>query len=405
MAEKSRSPRVSLLLLGAAAFIVIADARVIDPLLHIIANEFEANVGTTAIIVSAYTIPYGLFQLVYGPLGDRIGKVKVMTGAMAAFAIGTAGCAFVPNIALLTLLRFLTGMVAAAIIPLSLAYIGDNFPYAERQAAIGRYLSALMLGQILGGSIGGIFGDYLSWRDIFLVFGVISLLIAAALWRANQRLDEPIKLQDRRGKSGFKPWGKSGFKPYLQLMKSPATRLIITAVFIEGFFLFGGFAYLGAFLRDRYNLPYIAIGFMLSGFGVGGLIYSASVKWLVSRLGEQGLIFTGGWLVCFGYLAIVMFQNWILFIPISVLIGMGFYMLHSTLQTRATELAPEARGTAVSLFVFSLFVGQGIGAIALGAIVDSAGGYIHCFITVSVSVALLTLWLYSQRQRLNAAGS
>lgn len=396
MPEKSGSPRVSLLLLGAAAFIAIADARVIDPLLHIIANEFEASVGATAIIVSAYTIPYGLFQLVYGPLGDRIGKVKVMTGAMAAFAIGTAGCAFVPNIALLTLLRFLTGMVAAAIIPLSLAYIGDNFPYAERQTAIGRYLSALMLGQILGGSIGGIFGDYLSWRDIFLVFGVVSLLIAAALWRANQRLDEPIKLQDRQG---------NGFKPYLQMMKSPATRLIIIAVFIEGFFLFGGFAYLGAFLRDRYNLPYIAIGFMLSGFGVGGLIYSASVKWLVRRLGEQGLIFTGGWLVCFGYLAIVMFQNWVLFIPISVLIGMGFYMLHSTLQTRATELAPEARGTAVSLFVFSLFVGQGIGAIALGAIVDSPGGYIYCFIIVSVSVALLTLWLYSQRQRLNAVGN
>ena len=65
--------------------------------------------GSTAIIVSAYTIPYGLFQLVYGPLGDRIGKLKVMTGASAAFAIGTAGCAFVPNIALLTLLRFLTG--------------------------------------------------------------------------------------------------------------------------------------------------------------------------------------------------------------------------------------------------------------------------------------------------------
>lgn len=396
MPEKSGTPRVSLALLGAAAFIVIADARVIDPLLHIIANEFKANVGTTAIIVSAYTIPYGLFQLVYGPLGDRIGKLKVMTGALVAFAIGTAACAFVPNIAILTILRFLTGMVAAAIIPLSLAYIGDHFPYAERQAAIGRYLSALMLGQILGGSIGGVFGDYLSWRDIFLVFGIVSLVIAAVLWRATRRLDEPLQLQDSRGSSGF--------KPYLQLMKSPATRLIITAVFIEGFFLFGGFAYLGAFLRDRYNLPYIAIGFMLSGFGVGGLIYSASVKWLVSRLGEQGLIFTGGWLVSFGYLAIVMFQNWMLFIPISVLIGMGFYMLHSTLQTRATELAPEARGTAVSLFVFSLFVGQGIGAIALGAIVDSAGGYINCFIIVSVSVALLTLWIFSQRDRLGSTG-
>jgi MFS family permease len=124
---------------------VMADMRVVDPLLRIIANDFGTSVGNTAAIISAYTIPYGLFQLVYGPLGDRIGKLKVMTLGISIFAIGTALCAFVPNLPLLILLRFLTGMFAAAVIPLSLAYIGDNFPYTERQTAIGRYLSALML--------------------------------------------------------------------------------------------------------------------------------------------------------------------------------------------------------------------------------------------------------------------
>ena len=148
-----------------------------------------------------------------------------------------------------------------------------------------------MLGQILGGSIGGIFGEYLSWRDIFLLFGIVSLVIAGGTVAGNSAHEtNRLKRQDRRS-------GNLLLSLTLELMKSPATRLIITAVFIEGFFMFGGFAYLGAFLRDRYNLPYIAIGFMLSGFGVGGLIYSASVKWLVGRLGEQGLIFVQavGW--------------------------------------------------------------------------------------------------------------
>lgn len=52
-------------LLGAISFMVIADMRVVDPLLRIIANEFGTTVGNTAAIISAYTIPYGLFQLVY----------------------------------------------------------------------------------------------------------------------------------------------------------------------------------------------------------------------------------------------------------------------------------------------------------------------------------------------------
>ncbi|WP_366941943.1 MFS transporter [uncultured Nostoc sp.] len=181
---------VSLGLLGAAAFMVIADARVIDPLLHIIADEFKVGVGSAAIIISAYTIPYGLFQLVYGPLSDRIGKLKVITIALAAFAVGTAVCAFVSNIVLLTLLRVLTGMAAAGVIPVTLAYIGDNFPYEERQAAIGKYLSALVLGQILSGSLGGIFGEYIGWRDIFLLFGIVSLGIAGLLWRGTRHLSD-----------------------------------------------------------------------------------------------------------------------------------------------------------------------------------------------------------------------
>ncbi|MHC5818415.1 MAG: MFS transporter [Nostoc sp.] len=383
---------VSLGLLGAAAFMVVADARVIDPLLHIIADEFKVGVGSAAVIISAYTIPYGLFQLVYGPLSDRIGKIKVITIALAAFAVGTAVCAFVSNILILTLLRFLTGMVAAGVIPVTLAYIGDNFPYEKRQAAIGKYLSALVLGQILGGSLGGIFGEYIGWRDIFLVFGIVSLAIAGLLWRGMCHLSESQRPQSRV--NGIT------FQPYYQLLTQPIARTVIIGVFVEGFCLFGAFAYVGAFLRDRYSLSYVAIGFMLSSFGLGGLIYSRSVKWLVKRLGEIGLIGVGGGLMSMGFLAIALFQNWILFIPLSILIGLGFYMMHSTLQTQATELSPEARGTAVSLFAFNLFVGQGIGAAVFGRIVDNFG-YTYCFILAGVAIALLSVWLVKQKQNSN----
>jgi predicted MFS family arabinose efflux permease len=391
VAEKIENPRVSLGLLGAISFMVIADMRVVDPLLRIIANDFGTTVGNTAAIISAYTIPYGLFQLVYGPLGDRIGKLKVMTVGISIFAIGTALCAFVPNLPLLILLRFLTGMFAAAVIPLSLAYIGDNFPYAERQTAIGRYLSALMLGQILSSSLGGIFGQFISWRDIFLLFGVTSMLAAVVFWQATRHI--PYQSRTQTGNIF------SSLKPYLQLITKPAARLVITAVFIEGFCLFGGFAYIGAFIRDTYQLPYITIGLLLSGFGMGGLLYSISVKWLVQRLGEKGLVRVGGLLAGTCYLSITILPTWILFIPVIILLGLGYNMMHSTLQTQATELSPESRGTAVSLFAFNLFMGQGIGAAVLGRIVDNAG-YIPCFIVCSIAVASLAVWFSSQMRYL-----
>ena len=367
---------------------VMADMKAIDPLLRIIANEFGSTVGNTAAIISAYTIPYGLFQLVYGPLGDRIGKLNVMTRAIVLFAIGTILCGLAPTLPSLILLRFLTGMVAAAIIPLSLAYIGDSFPYAERQTAIGRYLSALMLGQIMSSTLGGIFGEYLSWREIFWVLGVASLGVAIVLWRAVQKI--PVTV--------FNPSNQTrwlSMEPYLKLMARPNVRLVITAVFIEGFFLFGSFAYIGAFIRDRYGLPYTLIGLLLTGFGIGGLIYSITVKWLVRRWGERGLVLAGGSLIGLCYSSIAWLHQWTLLIPGIIVIGLGLNMLHSTLQTKATELAPKSRGTAVSLFAFSLFLGQGIGSAFLGKVVDGIG-YHACFTLSGVVVFLLAIWFANQ---------
>src|SRR6478609_7958090 len=125
--------RASLLVLGMAAFMVQADARVIDPLLHVISRDFHTTPPAAAVVISAYALPYGLFQLLYGPVGDRVGKIRVMAACLTVFST----------------LRFLTGVVAAAVIPMSLGYIGDTFPYQDRQIALGRFMSALMIGQIV----------------------------------------------------------------------------------------------------------------------------------------------------------------------------------------------------------------------------------------------------------------
>src|SRR5438067_1769499 len=139
--------------------------RILDPLLKILAGPREFHVPLEAAnrTVWAYALPYGLCQLLYGPLGDRLGKVRVMAFTFTLCAVGTFASAFVPSdpkygLNALILLRFLTGGVAAAIIPLSIAYIGDKFPPERRQVTLGQFMSALMLGAVFSGPIGGLFG-------------------------------------------------------------------------------------------------------------------------------------------------------------------------------------------------------------------------------------------------------
>jgi predicted MFS family arabinose efflux permease len=140
------------------------------------------------------------------------------------------------------------------------------------------------------------------------------------------------------------------------------------------------------------------VGLMLAGYGLGGLCYSATVKRLVPRIGERGILLLGGSLLCAAYLLIGLLQTWWLFIPGMILYGMGYFTMHGTLQTRATELNPQARASAVSLFAFMFFLGQGTGPIAMGQAIRIAG-YGPSFAAAGVGILALALWFRSRLPR------
>jgi YNFM family putative membrane transporter len=383
--------RASLLIMGLAAFMVQADARVIDPLLHVVAHDFHTTPPDAAIVISSYALPYGLFQLLYGPIGDRVGKLRVMAACLAVFSFGTFACAFVPSIPVFAVLRFLTGVAAAAVIPMSLGYIGDKFPYQGRQIALGRFMSALMMGQIVGSTVGGLFGQYLGWRNVFIALGAAALAVSILLAREGRRFPEPV--------NASRPL--TFLAHYGAIARRPGAPLVLGTVLIEGLFVFGGLAYLASSLTDRFAVNYAYAGLMVAGFGCGGLIYSVSVKKLVTRIGELGVLILGGALLGAGFVSIGLMPSWHWFIPAVIVVGMGYYTMHGTLQTRATELSPKSRGAAISLFAFFFFLGQATGPQLLGAIVN-ARGYGPAFITAGIGLfvtafASRTLFAYVSR--------
>ena len=74
-----------------------------------------------------------------------------------------------------------------------------------------------------------------------------------------------------------------------------------------------------------------------------------------------------------GFLVAAAAPSWVLVVPGVALVGAGLPICHSVLQTRGTEIAPEARGTAISFFVFALFMGGAIGTALLGVVLDARG--------------------------------
>lgn len=436
--ETVRVERASLVVLGAAAFLAQAGSRVIDALLTPVASEFHTDPSRASIqiLLAAYALPYGLFQLFYGPIGDRLGKLRVMAPCLSFFAVGMFACGFVPNLPVFASLRFVTGVAAAAVIPMSLGYIGDKFPYEKRQIALGRFMSAVMMGQIAGTALGGLFSQYLGWRNLFFVLGAAAAVVAVLLTRESRHFPE-----QRKGGKLFKasmfivPAGGSILfagmvglpsrvltvlaliagggillyalvTQYGQLLKRRNVRVILGSVSVEGLFVFGGLGFLASSLTHRFQVDYFPAGLMVAGFGAGGLIYSASVKKLFSRIGDLGILMLGGVLLGVAFVGIGLIPNWQSFIPLVIVLGMGFYTMHGTLQTRATEMAPEARGAAISLFAFAFFMGQSIGPIALGRILATPGGYPAVFMTAGaglIALAVISRFLFLRVRRLEGA--
>jgi MFS transporter, YNFM family, putative membrane transport protein len=382
----------AIMLLAVAGFASQAQVRVTDSLLPQIAGDFHTTVGAAAMVVTSYAIAHGSIQLVIGPFGDRLGKYRAVALMCAIGTVLVALCGMASSLPQLALTRLATGAAAGWIIPISMAYIGDVTPYELRQPILGRYLTGQILGQLFGQAAGGVLGDLVGWRNVFFVLSGIFALATVGL--AYELFTNPLTSQPSHPNETTRGFAAD----YVAVLTTPFARIVIIAAFIENALLWGAFAYIGAHLRSRFGLSFTLIGLTVGCFGVGGLIYAASVKLLVLRLGQVRLAIAGGFCIASGYIALCLAPVWWLAPIGTILIGLGFYMLHNTMQTNATQMTPQARGTAVALFSSAIFVGQTAG-VATGALVIDRAGAVPLFLAAAAALPALALWFAWELKR------
>ena len=158
-------------LLSAAAFVSVASMRVADPLLPQVAQEFGVSAGDASVIATAFALAYGLCQLIWGALGDRFGKYRLVALMTLVSALTAASAGFADSLAVLGLARLAGGATAAAIVPLGMAFVGDHVPYRDRQAVLARFLTGTIFGLVGGQILGGVVGELVGWRAVFLLLG------------------------------------------------------------------------------------------------------------------------------------------------------------------------------------------------------------------------------------------
>ncbi|MHB8907267.1 MAG: MFS transporter [Syntrophales bacterium] len=345
-----------LILLFMLTFLVSVDVRILAPVLPSISFSLGSSPGTVGLAMTTYTLAYGAGQLFYGPLSDRLGRITVVRAAGVGFSICTILSALAVTTWQFIIIRLLVGALAGAVIPLTLVYIGDTVEYERRQLVLGRFAVVTSAAMAFSASIGGIIAYFISWRLMLFGYGVLALLPLALMWR----LDTGA------------PCGPSGSaERFLDLLQDRYALFVYAAVFLEGFLLWGGMTYLGAFATSRYGLDQFAVGLLVALFGIGMVAGGLRMGRLRRWFSENELAVGGGVMMGVAFLAFIPRWPAPVFAAGMFILGLGYLCLHSTLQVRGTEISSTARGKAFSLFAFNLFGGIAIGSAVFGWLVDA----------------------------------
>jgi predicted MFS family arabinose efflux permease len=369
--EASSSPLINraIVALSVAAFGSGMSMRVMDPMLVRLASDFAIPIGMTSWSITVFGVAYGFSQLLFGPLGDRYGKVKVVAFGSGACSLAALFCASAQDFSSLLIGRALGGATAASIIPLAMAWIGDVVAYEKRQTVLAKFLIGQILGLSTGVLIGGLCADFLNWRIPFFIIATWFAVIGLYLGSHSKRLpDHTHVIQLGEGSGISRLLGE-----FQKVLNIPWARQVLLTVGLEGAAVFGALAFVPAHLHTTHGLSLSSSGALVTLFGLGGLAFAFQSRRWIGVFGEVRLIQAGALIMCGSLISLGWVPLWWLTMPACFLFGLGFYMMHNTLQINATQMAPERRGAAVAAFASCFFFGQSSGVAISGALLISAG--------------------------------
>jgi DHA1 family bicyclomycin/chloramphenicol resistance-like MFS transporter len=165
------------------------------PALPSLARSLSAPMSAVQLTMSALILAFGLAQLVWGPVADRIGRRPVLLAALTGFLAASIGAALAPGIGWLVAWRIAQGALLAAAVVCARAMVRDLYEPAEGARVMSLGLSGLGLIAISSPLLGGALAATGGWRAALAAVAVIGALTLLFVWRA---LPETIRQRDPR---------------------------------------------------------------------------------------------------------------------------------------------------------------------------------------------------------------
>lgn len=358
-------------------FVLDFDFVVINPLLVPIAETYRVSLGTVTFALTAYLLLFGIMQPVHGIISDAVGRMRVLRVGLLGIAVGDLVAAIAPNAGILIAGRAIAGAFCAAVIPMTLAYVGERVPVEARQRTMASLLAASALGAAASTLLAGFLTHVVSWRPALFVVAVSAVVLAVLCGRVAESF---IPSAERPS-----PLRRIG-----QAFEGRWFRFLVAFTLVEGAAMVGFFNFFTAALEVRGHSILIA-GLVTSAYGLAALVGVVIVGRVGPRASAATMFAAGGIMLFVGFAVATYSQGVLGILVASAMAGLALSVGQSTIQTWAVELAaPGTLGTALSLVACSVFTSAAIGTAAVGGLA-STGEFGQLFMIAAAVTALVTI--------------
>src|SRR6266853_10522 len=194
-------------LLGALAALGPFSIDTYLPAFPAIARTYNTTVGSVEITLAVYFVGLSFGQLFYGPFADTLGRKPPLYFGLVMYVLAATGCVFAPNIATLTVLRFLQALGGCSAMLTSRTVVRDYFPPREAARVFSFLMLVIGVSPVVAPLVGGYLVVHASWRSTFWVvtgLGIACLLSVAIFLRETlpRERRRPLSISDVVGLYG-----------------------------------------------------------------------------------------------------------------------------------------------------------------------------------------------------------
>ncbi len=358
-------------------------------------------------VLTSYIVAAAIMTPVTGVLAARLGRKKVFLISVVGFTVASMLCGAATSLTQIVLFRLLQGVFGAGLVPLSQAVLLDTYPREKHGSAMAIWGLGVMVGPIIGPSLGGYLTEYYNWRWVFylnLPIGLIAFsgilafvpeskinkargfdyfgfaLLSLAIGALQLLLDRGQSLDWFSSREivietvttvlclyMFIVHTLSAKNPFIQPGMFADRNFVVGLIyiFVIGTTLYATLALLPPFMQQLMKFPVVTTGYVLAPRGMGTMVAMMLVGRLVGKVDTRLLILTG---LSLTVLSLFIMGHFTTEVSIPVIawtgviqgLGFGFVFVPLSTSTFAT-LAPHFRTEGTSMYSLMRNIGSSIG--------------------------------------------